>query len=61
MIRVTVKDRIYQVEEGTTYEQLSDQLGLSDCAMLAQQNQKLKELQMEIKEDGEIEFLTASS
>lgn len=61
MIRVTVKDRIYQVEEGTTYEQLSDQLGLSDCSMLAQQNQKLKELQMEIKEGGEIEFLTASS
>lgn len=61
MVCIKVGMKTYQVEEGTTYEQLAQKIGLSDTAMLAMEENRLKELQMEIKEDQMIEFLTAAS
>lgn len=61
MIQVTVENRTYQIAKGMTYEQLARDLKLEEEAMLVQKGNKLKELQNEITENQEIEFLTASS
>lgn len=60
MIKVTAGQSIYEVEEGTTLEQLAKQLQKKEepVILLAYMNGKLTELFTEIKKDCHVRFVT---
>ena len=60
MIKVTAGQSIYEVEEGTTLEQLAKQLQKKEepVILLAYMDGKLTELFTEIKKDGHVRFVT---
>ena len=60
MIKVTAGQSIYEVEEGTTLEQLAKQLQKKEdpVILLAYMDGKLTELFTEIKKDCHVRFVT---
>ncbi|SFQ16617.1 uridine kinase [Lachnospiraceae bacterium XBB1006] len=63
VMEISVLDQLLKVEEGTTFLDLAKQFQpeFSDDIALAKFNGKLQELRMEVRTDGELEFLTTKS
>ncbi|MGN0170761.1 MAG: nucleoside kinase [Lachnospiraceae bacterium] len=62
-MQVTVLDQTFEVEQGTTFLELSEKVAdqYKDTIALARFNGKLAELRKVIPDDGEVEFLTTVS